>query len=299
MSDTIERAALALRLTAVPALPEGLLAAVATGAAAEVRRLKWRKRMRYASVCGMAACLAVMAGLLPGGKSAQAALQEALEKQEHAKSYKCVQTTTGADSKVMPERGNTIYYADGMERDEKNAGSYFVSDLASGRSVWITPKAKTVAILQTDPADALPRRNTYTVMLEGYRKSAASGAKFEQLPATDFGGRKLKGYRHSGEKVGDLTPSSTFWLDTKDGTLVRYVVANPTRVRMLTDKNGKSMQVGKPTVAAETMVMEFSDFGKPIDPKLFDMSVPNGYKDVSKQTFTVKPPPLPAKKPKQ
>lgn len=277
--DWVERAAAAVRATPAPAMPPGLMRAVAKGVTAEARRARRRRLMRYAVMCGLFVALGASAWLVGAGNPAQAALLRALQKHE-AKSYRATVRTDLADGTTRPGSEQTAYFAGGKLRTESADGSYAVGDPATGVFTLIDPAAKTATELRfAGPAPM--RRDPYSVMMGSLSNALAAKGRIDDLGTRVVAGRRLRGYRHRGEAVGPVTETATFWLDPNDQALVRYESYDvPRQVVEVRGAGGRVTPEVVPDDAQgpTTTVFEFSDFGAEFDAKLFDAAPPAGYK---------------------
>ncbi len=271
--DVVDRATGAVRGGNVPAPPDGLAAAAlaATNQAlaldAAERSHKLRRRiMRVTGIGGLVAATVVAATLLGTGHRADATelLKEALDNQAKAKSFRAViKTTLAAPPPGMPATPEQRMFVDataGATRIEM--GDTFV--ITDGKQlVMFDAKAKVARTL--DLAKGMPEMPKGTAEFAQKMRDALDGkAEVTPVPDAEIGGKARPGFKLSGVSLpgglpGGLTGDVTYWLDTDKKLPLRY-----------------EMVISKPL--AITTTMDYLAFDEKIDPKLFDMAIPEGYK---------------------
>ena len=210
--------------------------------------------MRGISVGGLAACLAVAVTWGGGRADAAEALRTALDNQSKAKSFRAVIRTVvggngaapteqklfGQGDKVRIEMGDTITVADG----------------AAQKMIMLDTKAK---VART--ADWLYPKGVggHPDLPESVKKLLAKEGA-EDLGERFLDGRQVHGYRLKGLPLGEQKADVTYFVDGKRGL--------PARLEMSV--------VGLPM--ALTTTTDYLGFDEELDPKLFTLDIPDGYK---------------------
>ena len=297
--DALERATHALRDAPVPPGPPADVRAATTAAVhnrlagavpAEVARQQRRRRImryvRFGSAATVAAGLLVAAGVLwLGSAPASAAFVKAIENVEKAKSMRAVIVTEAAPEMKFEMKMFVQGDAARSEMDMgKDMGSFVVIvDAKKREMLQLFPRTKTA--IRTDLAEV--EKKTEAVAKDVGKLTGLltdlKGAKVAALPDETVDGRKLKVFAVKGHRLEELkgTADVTVWIDPKTEL--------PHRYRM-------EMQIGD---VKTTAVTTFLGFNEDLDPKLFDTTIPEGYKlqgtGPAPAAPKPAPPPAPAK----
>ncbi len=261
--DVFDRAAAAVRGQAIPAPPADLATAISAAlsnrlqlAAATARRRRWI--VRGMSIGGLAACLA--AAVTWGGKPAAAneLLAEALANQQKAKSFRAVVKAKLANPPAgmtpMPEQ--KLYGQGGKMRIE-TSDTVSVSD--GKRLVMFDTKAK---VARTADLPAEPSDMAKGVMAGVQKVIDAQDGKgaVQPVPAVAIGGVERPGFRVVGVSFAPgQTAEVTYYLDEQRKLPLRY--------EFVLDKPFKM-----------TATTDYLAFDEELDPELFSLNIPAGYK---------------------
>lgn len=235
--------------------------------------------MRYASVGGLVACLAVAAGVMWGGGKADAAgqLKAALENQAKAKTVRGTITITVANPPPgTPGRTVLKFYGEGSKARMEDGPFVTVSD--GTRRVVFDHAAK---VARFSPVkDAKESIDFAKAMAANVGKIVDSaGGKDKVMPAAEatIGGEARPGLKVAGAVLpgDDEKVDVTIWLDRKRNV--------PLRIEY------KSTGPIKGTNVSDYV------YDENLDPKLFDMTPPVGYKVETLDPTDGKP--VPAAKP--
>lgn len=208
--------------------------------------------MGYGTAAGLAAALLIVSGVLwSPGRSAAADFRRAIENQEKAKSYRAVVHTTLPDGKKPADRK---LYAQTDKVRVEIGDLTLIGDGKAQKLVILDAKAKTAKTMLVPCEDlGIPSVGDSVKKL-----LARNGA--EELGETFLDGRKVRGYRAKGLDLSGGKADVTYWIDgTKD---------LPVRLEIVV--------TGGP--APMTQVFDYLGFDEELDPKLFDQTIPPGYK---------------------
>lgn len=219
--------------------------------------------MRGMSVGGLAAGLAVAVGVMWGGGRTTAAseLLKALDNQAKAKSFRAVVKTTLADppAGAKPSPDQRVFYQGEKTRMEMGDLTV-VGDGATGELLMLDARAK---VAHAGTADVVGRTDLAKGVTAGVRKvldAQGDKDKATPVPAVEIGGKKRSGFKVSGVPFGPgQTADVVFYLDDERRLPLRYELTVSGPVKM-------------------TSVMEFLAYDEELDPKLFSLDVPAGYK---------------------
>lgn len=264
MSDIVDRAAGAVRATPVPDVPADLLAATVAAVQTRVpladRRARRRRIMRYAGATGLVAAASVAVGLLwAGSGTAQASLRKAIENQEKAKTFRAVTRVTFVNpppgTPPMPE--SRMYGQGAKLRIEVGTDAVTVGDGEAKKLLILDHKNKIARTMSTE----VPGEMATAVAKWVKRMLDKEGA--EDLGESFLDGRKVHGYRFTKMKIDDnATADVTYYVDPKRNLPVRVEMA----------------MAGGPLPAGLTSRIDYLGFDEELDPKLFDLTPPAGYK---------------------
>jgi outer membrane lipoprotein-sorting protein len=280
MTDPLDAAIGALRAAPVPQLPADLVTDVTSRLPAEPARASRRKKLmryaRYGAATAAAVALSVAAGLLwPAETSAAAHVHKALDNAAKAKSVKVTARLVNAEVPGKMTHIQTMFRQDDMLRIE---------------TVWAPPevpdKPVTVADLMTRQSlTLLPGLKTATRSTLGVEESrglAAVMGDFAGMTARLTGGDDKAVKAVGGEQIGGRRTKAY------EITVKEPKVAHPGVWTVWVDP-----ETELPVRLADSqraLVLDFEDWNKDFDPKLFTLDVPAGY------TLT-EPPAPPAESP--
>lgn len=274
--DILHRAAGALRSASVPSGPPDDLVAATVAAIGirfpidepdqQDRKLVRRKRLMRIMTFGgaVAAMAAVVLAAVFGISSGTAAddVKKALRKAEKAKSARMVIEMDAGDDGKMTSKS---FFDNGKYRSEvEPAGLVLVVNAAADKKgVMLLTKTKMYRLLDPEK-DELVKGVTKNVRSALEQFKIPSDDNVKGLPDEYLDGRKTKVYEMKGVEVKDLkgTADLKLWIDPQ--------TTMPVRSRVTTKVSGKTY------IATAT----FLGFDEELDPKLFDTSVPKGYKPI-------------------
>jgi outer membrane lipoprotein-sorting protein len=280
--DIVEQATEAVRGGAVPAPPDGLAAATlatthqALAAEAVERSHRNRRRiMRVTGIGGLVAATVVAATLLGTGHRADATelLKAALDNQAKVTTWQAVVTTkfTGERPPGVPETFVAKISWDGARMRQESDANTIISD--GKRVVLLDPKAKTASFMpMTDQA----RRDDVKQMTDGIRKvidSTQGKGKVTPVVAAVIGGKERPGFKVEGVDLMVGPTAVTYWLDEERKLILRM-----------------EMSIAGPP--AMTATSDYT-YNPDLDPKLFDMTVPDGYAERKLELPPMPPAPVP------
>lgn len=268
--DALDEAIAAYRAAGIPELPEGLAAGTAALLAERVARPadprnQWRKRMiRNVSVGTAAAMLLSLGAVLWFGSPSPAnELNLAINKAAAASSVRAESKTTFAQGGIKGDMTMKTWSEGNLVRIEmEEQGIATIADGKTRKGILVNSKMKTYS-----PLDLAKLAN------EGQAKDAESVVKSLELlkdkpiDATEeevLDGVKTRVYTLKGIKLESLkmTMDCKLWVDRKTNLPVRQEA---------TMKND--------TMTVLT-VTRFLGYDEKLDPKLFRMDPPEGYKEM-------------------
>lgn len=273
--DILDHATEALRDAPVPAgLPADLTAAtlaavnnrLAGMVPVELARQQRRRRiMRYVgfgTATAAAVVLATAAALFWTGGSAAAHIQKALDNAEKAKSVKVIVTTVNAEAPGKMTHAATIFRQGDRVRSEAvwmppdvPVKPITLADLKTRKMLNLTPEAKTAqrGTLSAQESQAL------TAMMGNFaamkaRLTGGDDKTVKALGEEEIDGRKTKVYEITAKVP--LPGVWKVWVDPKTDLLVRLADGRP----------------------GGGIILNFEDWNKEFDAKVFSLDVPEGYK---------------------
>ncbi|MFO0847022.1 MAG: hypothetical protein U0871_00475 [Gemmataceae bacterium] len=186
-------------------------------------------------------------------------LKLAVENQEKAKTFRAVTRTTFVNpppgTPPMPE--SRMYGQGAKLRIEIGTDAVTVGDGEAKKLVVLDHKNKIARTMSTEVPGEMATAITKWVK----RMLAKDGA--EDLGESFLDGRKVHGYRFTKMKIDDTaTADVTYYVDPKRNLPVRVDMA----------------MTGGPLPAGMTSRIDYLGFDEELDPKLFDLTPPAGYK---------------------
>jgi outer membrane lipoprotein-sorting protein len=276
--DILDQATEALRDAPVPAGPPADLTAATLAAVhnrlagavpVELARHQRRRRiMRYvgfgtATVATVAAvAIATVAALVWSGGSAAAHVQKALDNAERAKSVKVIVTTPNAEAPGKMTHAATIFREGGRVRSETvwmppdvPVKPVTLADLKTRKMLTLTPETKTAqrGTLGAQESQALiAMMGNFAQMKAGL--TGGDNKSVKAVGEEEIDGRKTKVYEITA--AAPLPGVWKVWVDPTTDLPVRLADGRP----------------------GGGIVLNFEDWNKEFDAKLFSLDVPEGYK---------------------
>ncbi len=224
---------------------------------------RWGNKIVLKHVAAAAAVLIVVGGTLvwfwPASSPAQASFGELQQVMKAVRSVTCRQTTRGGDEPAQTTQW--MFLADGRARFENSDGSSSILDPTKARMLILNPKKREAKLwlgIKTPPV------NPYELF-----KNLPNDASARRLP-----GKKIDGKEVLGFAVKVVGEEATLWADAR------------TRLPLRIEAEQKGEQ-GK-TI---TSVLDDFIFDRELDPKLFSMEPPAGYKVDTLGVAELPPPP--------
>jgi len=264
--DPLDEATSALREIIVPPGPRQELT-TATVAAVNNRlagttlagefahRQRRRKLMRYIGY-GTAIVIVVATAAAVfwfSGSSAAAKVQKARDTAAKAKSVRVVVKKAGTAECVSIVQGDMI-------RNEEPGKSVIITDVKSRKALELDLVRKTARWEDLD--DAAVRELSLGLASLGDELGFYSSDKVTELPGEKIGERETKVFAIEitvkDLKGNDLTIKRTLWVDKKTDLPVRFQCHDPTG----------------------DLISEFDSWNEEFDPKLFELKVPEGFREV-------------------
>jgi outer membrane lipoprotein-sorting protein len=277
--NVLDDATAALRDVPVPGGPPAELLAATVRAidhrpagAAPAGPPRRKRIMRYAGYATAAVAVATLVGLLGfGGGSAAARVQKALDNAAKAKSVKVTAMLINVETEGKMTHVQTMFRQGDVVRIE---------------TVWAPPempvKPVTVADLKTRKAlILLPQAKTAqrgTLGAEESQGMAAMMGNFAEMKAQLTGGDDKAVKAVGEERIGGR------WTKAYEITVKDSKVARPGVWTVWVDP-----ETELPVRLADAhrgLILDFEDWNKEFDPKLFSLDVPAGYKEVEQPGAT-------------
>ena len=219
--------------------------------------------LRYGSASiAAAAVIAVAAVLWMAEKSPAAIFNAAIENAEKAQSLRAVITTSAGDMKMEMKQ----YVQGDKTRIEMDMGPQMgsfvvIADGSQKKMLQLFHKTRTVKWLSFDDAEGAKKMAKDVAGVSGLL-SGLKGKKVESLPDETVDGRKLKVFTMKGHELKEFggTADLTAWIDPRT---VRVV-----RLRNEMKRDGMTV----------VSLMDVLGWNEELDPALFKLEVPAGYK---------------------
>ena len=218
--------------------------------------------MRYTSVGALLVGMAVAVGVvLSGSGTASAAelLKAALENQTKAVTVRGTTTVTVTDPPPgTPAKITMTFYGEGNKARFEFAQGASITD---GQRIVVLNKATKVATLMPLPAGAGGMPDAAKEMAANVLKAVTEAGgkdKVTPVPTATIGGVARPGFKVARVDILGRKCDVTYWLDTDQKLPLRFEMTN----------------AGPP---AMTNTTDFA-YGEKLDPKLFDLTIPAGYK---------------------
>ncbi|QEH31858.1 hypothetical protein OJF2_03250 [Aquisphaera giovannonii] len=242
--DPIDEDLLTLFARTAPEVPPTDLDSLFARGLPERRRIMI---LRLAAGALTMAATAVFAFLLtPGRSAAGVSLEEVQQKVAATQTLTCTETTL-VDGKPR-DSSRMLVVAPSLVRDERDDG-YAINDFRARRTLLVRTKEKTATILEGVAFPIPDEMNFYSLFREIAREPLRT------LPERHVDGRPALGF-----VVKVFGHEATVWVDP--------ATKLPVRVETESDEGGKRT----------TGIMSDFVFDRPLDPSLFAMTPPEGYK---------------------
>jgi outer membrane lipoprotein-sorting protein len=275
--DLLEPAVAALRDSPIPPGPTPELLAKALNAvnqrlastllAEQNRKLQRRKRImqitKYGSLsAGLAAAVALAVIAWFPTPSAASEVKKALEKMEAAKSCRFQMETEVAPGVKTTAK---MYLSEGNARQvDDGSGMTATVNMKDKKSLVLMSKTKQYMVMSTDDEKTQKMIKSAGNMMSSL--SLPTGDKIQALPDEYLDGRRTKTYeiKNVDIELNDqkMNMDMNYWIDPKTG----YPVQAVTTIRI----NGMTVK----------SKITYLGFNEDLDPKLFDMTIPEGYTEM-------------------
>jgi outer membrane lipoprotein-sorting protein len=289
--DILDRAAEALRTAPVAPLPDRLADAVSAEARRRERRRRVMRYIRYGSAATVAAGLLVAAGVLwVGDGSAAAQVRKAAENAAKAKSVRVVHNRGGKGAIEWTD------YFQGEQFRTEVGHLIVVADGTTKRRLEVNTDTRTACVRDMTELELreLKRRqqNWLTEPLQPLIQNDKEYA-VRELPSERQNGRLIKVYQIDHMIGGKTDFRITLWADATTELPIRARIerpkakANPLAAETNPLSADELMNHNRPP----TTIIEYEDWNKEFDAKLFSLEVPKGYRTSDHPLRDTEPPP--------
>lgn len=194
------------------------------------------------------------------GRTTFVSFRRALENQEKVGSYRAVvRTKTPNPPAGTSKEAEQKLYAQGTKFRMEYGDTFAViaiGDSATKKMVALFPQNQTAQVMRLDASEPEMQK----AMTAALKTILDRGDGVEDLGDKALNGRKAHGYRVKGLKAGDATVDVTYWVDPKRDLPVRFET------------------ITRGGAEPRTQTIDYLEFDEELDPKLFDQTIPPGYK---------------------